>query len=194
MPVLKIKIDGMWLDVDGASGHTHDVNDIINLPTSLPANGGDADTVDGKHASEFAVTSDVEDLKSKVGDTSVSEQITAALDKIGSMTVNISGGGPGGYSADKTFQEMFAEMRAQRGILANFGGRLFTATAYDPGGIRFQELVINGYGRAGEFTCKSTDVWTYTAVEVSGGADDDHINELIDAKLATFTNVAEVGA
>ena len=31
-----------------------DYADLINAPTSLPANGGNADTVDGKHASDFA--------------------------------------------------------------------------------------------------------------------------------------------
>lgn len=43
-----------------ASGHTHSYNDLTNKPTipsipaSLPANGGNADTLDGKHASAFA--------------------------------------------------------------------------------------------------------------------------------------------
>lgn len=31
-----------------------DYADLINAPTSLPANGGNSDTVDGKHASDFA--------------------------------------------------------------------------------------------------------------------------------------------
>lgn len=40
--------------------HTHSYNDLTNKPTiptipsSLPANGGNADTVDGKHATDFA--------------------------------------------------------------------------------------------------------------------------------------------
>ena len=45
-----------------------------------------ADTIDGKHADEFAVAtdmataqSDISDLQSKVGDTSVAEQITAGI-------------------------------------------------------------------------------------------------------------------
>lgn len=41
-----------------------------------------ADTLDGKHADEFASASDVEALKEKVGDTSVSEQISSAIDGI----------------------------------------------------------------------------------------------------------------
>lgn len=36
------------------TSHTHSYNDLTNKPTALPANGGDADTVDGKHASGFA--------------------------------------------------------------------------------------------------------------------------------------------
>ena len=37
-----------------AKSHTHSKSDITDFPASLPANGGDADTVDGKHASDFA--------------------------------------------------------------------------------------------------------------------------------------------
>lgn len=63
MPVLRVKIDGVWQDVAG-------------IPTS-----GDADTLDGKHADEFAAALDVETLKGLVGNTSVSEQIDVALEK-----------------------------------------------------------------------------------------------------------------
>lgn len=42
---------GTW---DGTiPDHEHTVSDITDFPTSLPANGGNADTIDGKHASEF---------------------------------------------------------------------------------------------------------------------------------------------
>lgn len=34
--------------------HKHTKADITDFPTSLPANGGNADTVDGKHATDFA--------------------------------------------------------------------------------------------------------------------------------------------
>lgn len=40
--------------------HTHSYNDLTDqpiIPTTLPANGGNSDTVDGKHASDFATTS-----------------------------------------------------------------------------------------------------------------------------------------
>lgn len=42
---------GTW---DGTiPDHEHTVSDITDFPTSLPANGGNADTVDGKHAGDF---------------------------------------------------------------------------------------------------------------------------------------------
>lgn len=91
MPVLKVKNNGEWQDTFGISSHTHKVSDITDFPTNLPANGGDADTVDGKHASDFASASDVETLKAKVGDTSVSEQITSAIPTKVSTFENDSG-------------------------------------------------------------------------------------------------------
>ena len=59
--------------------HTHTKSQITDFPTSLPANGGNADTVDGKHASDFATATGLSDLKSLVGDTSVSSQISSAI-------------------------------------------------------------------------------------------------------------------
>ena len=75
MSILKVKQNGVWTDLTGVASHTHNKNEIIGLPTALPANGGNADTLDGFHASSFAMASDVEDLYDKVGDTSVSAQI-----------------------------------------------------------------------------------------------------------------------
>lgn len=66
-------------------GHIHSYNDLadkpeaVTIPDSLPANGGNADTIDGKHASEFASTSDIVQLQNLVGDTAVSTQISAAV-------------------------------------------------------------------------------------------------------------------
>ena len=89
MSVLKVKKDSVWEEVGGISGHTHTTTDITNFPSSLPADGGNADTVDGKHASDFAAAtdmttaqSDISDLQSKVGDATVSAQISAAIEEI----------------------------------------------------------------------------------------------------------------
>lgn len=63
--------------------HTHSYNDLNDkpiIPTSLPANGGNSDTVDGKHAHEFASATDVTALQALVGDTSVSAQIATQID------------------------------------------------------------------------------------------------------------------
>ena len=50
--VLKDSVWGNWNEIDPKK-HTHTKEEITNFPTSLPANGGNADTVDGKHASDF---------------------------------------------------------------------------------------------------------------------------------------------
>jgi hypothetical protein len=39
----------------------------------------DADTLDGKHAEEFALVSDIEALQIQVGDGTVAEQISTAV-------------------------------------------------------------------------------------------------------------------
>lgn len=60
---LESQIEGLDTSWDGITGkpqtfppapHGHTKEEITDFPSSLPANGGDADTVDGKHASDFA--------------------------------------------------------------------------------------------------------------------------------------------
>ena len=48
---IKGKLDSVY----SAIGHTHTTSQIIGFPTSLPANGGNADTVDGYHAADFVL-------------------------------------------------------------------------------------------------------------------------------------------
>lgn len=43
------------------SSHTHTAAQVSGLPASLPANGGNADTVDGKHAASFAAAGHTHD-------------------------------------------------------------------------------------------------------------------------------------
>lgn len=56
-----------------SSDHGHSYNDLSDKPTiptipaSLPADGGNADTVDGKHADEFASTSHTHELSAITG-------------------------------------------------------------------------------------------------------------------------------
>lgn len=68
MPVLKVKNNGVWEEISNGSGGS-----------GGSVNGGNADTLDGKHASYFAPASDVNELQTLVGDESVSSQIDNAL-------------------------------------------------------------------------------------------------------------------
>lgn len=43
-----------------------DYNALANKPASLPANGGNSDTVDGKHANEFASATEFEETKTNL--------------------------------------------------------------------------------------------------------------------------------
>lgn len=86
MAIIKVKTNGVWQEVAGISEHTHTTNDITNFPSSLPANGGNADTLDGKHASDFATAAGLETLKTQVGNTTVSEQINTAVAGLATTT------------------------------------------------------------------------------------------------------------
>ena len=81
--VLKIKKNGAWEDITGVSEHTHTKDDITNFPSSLPADGGNADTLDGKHADDFATDQDLKDLIDNwIGDEPVGDQISGALENL----------------------------------------------------------------------------------------------------------------
>lgn len=69
-------------DEVGAAGkkHSHSISDITDMPTKLPANGGNADTVDGKHASDFAVAKHTH-TAAEVG-AATSADITAAVNAV----------------------------------------------------------------------------------------------------------------
>lgn len=58
-----------------------DYNALANKPASLPANGGNADTVDGKHASYFASAADVEELQTSFNEV-LNETINKTINEI----------------------------------------------------------------------------------------------------------------
>ena len=60
--------------------HSHSVSDITDMPTKLPANGGNADTVDGKHASDFATARHTH-TATEVGAATAAD-ITAAVNAV----------------------------------------------------------------------------------------------------------------
>lgn len=55
MPVLKVKNNGVWENIGGMIKHTHEAEDIIGLPSDV----SNADTLDGKHADEFATPAQI---------------------------------------------------------------------------------------------------------------------------------------
>lgn len=72
--------------------HTHSYNDLVEkptIPTTLPANGGNADTVDNKHASDFAdvnhthteITAKYEKPSTGIPKTDLSSDVQASLGK-----------------------------------------------------------------------------------------------------------------
>lgn len=95
MSVLKVKKNGAWENVSGTSWHTHNKDQLIGLPTTLPANGGNADTVDGKHAADFALAAELNTLFKKfnelVGTVGVSEQIATAIVQLKNDLLNGAG-------------------------------------------------------------------------------------------------------
>lgn len=60
-----------------------DYNALANKPTSLPANGGNADTVGGKHVDYFAAATDVEELRTSFNEVinETINEVTTKLDK-----------------------------------------------------------------------------------------------------------------
>lgn len=64
MPVLKVKKNGLWEELGGTS----------------PMDGGNADTLDGKHASEFATVNDVKErIESALSNFSSGKTLTKHL-------------------------------------------------------------------------------------------------------------------
>lgn len=53
----------------------------IQILDSIIKQAENADTLDGKHAEEFALSSDVNTLQQLVGDTPVASQITTAVEQ-----------------------------------------------------------------------------------------------------------------
>ena len=81
-----------------ASNHGHSYNDLTDKPTiptipaSLPANGGNADTVDNKHASDFAAASHTHDYAAS-GHTHTLDSLGAFSDEGGTINgdTNVAG-------------------------------------------------------------------------------------------------------
>ena len=68
------------LDGKADVSHKHTISDITDMPASLPASGGNADTVDGKHASDFAVAGHTH-TAAEIG-AATAANITAAVNAV----------------------------------------------------------------------------------------------------------------
>jgi hypothetical protein len=80
--------------IDAANAeHTHAWSDITDVPSHIPADGGNADTLGGKSADEFASASDFEALQSQVDELDVSDLgVTASVEELnhlGGVTGNV---------------------------------------------------------------------------------------------------------
>lgn len=113
MPVLKVKKNGVWEEVVGISEHTHKISDITDFPTSLPADGGNADTLDGKHADEFALSDDLasvatsgdyDDLVNKPTIPSIESLATTAY--VDEKIASVGGSSEGGASVQADWNTM----------------------------------------------------------------------------------------
>ena len=62
--------------------HKHKIADISDMPTALPANGGNANTVDGKHASDFAVVDHTHSTATASASGFISNKDKAKLDAL----------------------------------------------------------------------------------------------------------------
>lgn len=102
-----------------AASHTHTKSQITDFPTSLPANGGNADTLDGNHASAFATANHTHGIADVTG-------LQNTLDgKLGKFT---SGGvagcnGDGKYDYFKIATIKIANAYIDRPIVFEMSGR-----------------------------------------------------------------------
>ena len=77
---IKGKLDSVY----SAIGHTHTTSQIMGFPTSLPANGGNADTVDEYHAADFVLKTNHDEHESVIAQslTDLDRRIDKAITDI----------------------------------------------------------------------------------------------------------------
>ena len=127
------------------SGHTHAYADLTgkptipSIPSSLPANGGNADTVDGKHASDFA-TSGHTHTASDVGAAPASHTHTAS--EVGAAAANHSHtpASIGAAPASHSHSEYAAANHGHTG----YADEDHTHTAADVGALSASGGTVNG--------------------------------------------------
>ena len=142
-----------------AEKHTHTKSDITDMPASLPANGGNADTVDGKHASDFAAA----------GHTHTAEEVGAAAkshthtkSQITDFPASLPANGGNADTVDGKHASDFAADITAAVNAVEIGGRNIARETADmtPG--------VNGAGSWNRGTWRSNQSWgTLSVVEIT---------------------------
>lgn len=154
--------------------HTHSYNDLTDkpsipvVPTSLPANGGNADTVDGKHASDFAASSHTHNKSQISGLIEPSDYVVAS--------------GPSGEWTYRKWNSGMSECwRQDSGHITHYttwnGFNVFTGSADWPTGlfianpsVQYNCYIGSGYAIAARGALSTTTKFNWTALGSDGGS------------------------
>ena len=157
------------LSIEGRAADAKAVGDVISnidIPTSLPANGGNADTLDGKHADEFAAASDIKELSAnlanKVSSISVSgNQIRYHIENQGDIStatlMNATTSDSGFMSPDDKIKLNGIEEGANAYTLT-------AATSSALGGVKIGSNITNSNGTISLTSTNVTTALGYTPV------------------------------
>lgn len=151
--------------------HTHSYNNLTGkptIPTTLPANGGNADTLDGKHASDFAVSSHTHNKSQISGLIEPSDYVVAS--------------GPSGEWTYRKWNSGMSECwRQDSGHITHYttwnGFNVFTGSADWPTGlfianpsVQYNCYIGSGYAIAARGALSTTTKFNWTAIGSDGGS------------------------
>ena len=151
--------------------HTHSYNNLTDkpsIPTTLPANGGNADTVDGKHASDFAASSHTHNKSQISGLIEPSDYVVAS--------------GPSGEWTYRKWNSGMSECwRQDSGHITHYttwnGFNVFTGSADWPTGlfianpsVQYNCYIGSGYAIAARGALSTTTKFNWTALGSDGGS------------------------
>ena len=128
-------------DGKAAGDHVHSYNDLTDKPTiptipdSLPANGGNADTVDGKHATDFATATHTHSGYAASGHTHTASDVGAAAAAHTHTAASI-----GAASASHTHSEYAASNHGH----SDYASSGHTHTAADVGAVPTSGGTVSG--------------------------------------------------
>lgn len=148
--------------------HTHSYNSLTDKPTELPANGGNADTVDGKHSFDFAASSHTHNKSQISGLIEPSDYVVAS--------------GPSGEWTYRKWNSGMSECwRQDSGHITHYttwnGFNVFTGSADWPTGlfianpsVQYNCYIGSGYAIAARGALSTTTKFNWTALGSDGGS------------------------